>query len=170
MGMNWLKRHYLKSAAVLVLALASYWFGVAHPRDSFYGPPSAFRNLPITDSATCKFNRTEAVVYEGKGGILSDPLEGRISFRAPFIQEEPTILTFVDLDKETPKIKGNNGQGDLIVAFNSEDEIVLIEKDILDIGTLHTFTIFKKEGVAIWGKQYKLVVNPYGFISMGYCE
>jgi hypothetical protein len=109
------------------------------------------------------------VIYEGKDGILINPEEGKIKFES-LVQRTPNIITFVDLNTVNPKIKGNNGQADLAIIYNNDDQIVLVEKDILDVGTFHNFTIFKKEGIAIWNKQYKLVSSPYGFVSMGYCE
>jgi hypothetical protein len=160
----------MKEKILIAVVAGGLVFGfMKYNSSDTFNPPSQMRNLPITNSATCRFERIDEVIYKGKDDILEDPLKGRIEFSS-HTQKEPVIITFVDLDTDKPKLKGNNGQGDLLVAYNDDDQIVLIEEGILNVGTFHNFTIFKKEGVAIWNKQYKIIALPYGSTSMGYCE
>jgi len=59
------------------------------------------------------------------------------------------------------------GDTPIMMLKNDEESIVLGEQN--SFGDIFTYTIFKKEKVAVWYKTYKMMDVPYGMLSMGYC-
>jgi hypothetical protein len=125
---------------------------------SYARPDSFTAGIPINQSATCTFPRVESASYQEGIQFKSDKQEATIS------------IAFIDLDTGKPKLKGNNGQSDLIKVADNEDTIAVIEESPARQGTINVFTIFKNERVATWTKQYKLLNIPFGSLAMGYCE
>lgn len=132
--------------------------------------------LPIEKSITCEFNRINHVsfeVREDENKIGSPPqsdIEKAKIYYSSSVESQPNIASFVDLDTKSPKIVGNNGQDDLIKIYEDEEVVHLITKGTLDFGVAIFYTIYKKEGVAIWTKQYSLLGFPVGYMAMGYCK
>jgi hypothetical protein len=134
-------------------------------------------NLPITKSATCSFNRLQSAYFEFKdnkndnaGRAPSSANEMAKIYFETSIESKPNISAFIDLDTDNPKMTANMGQAEMVKIIDNEDSVVLVEKDTLSSGVLIAYTIFKKEGVGVWTKQYKLIGVPLVYSSMGYCE
>jgi hypothetical protein len=132
--------------------------------------------LPITQSTTCSFNRINGVSFEFRekegetGRVPRYSGDGGKIYYDSSVESQPNIASFVDLDTDNPKIAANQGQGNLIRIYEDGVTIQLIDSTPLNSGTVIAYTIFKKEGVAIWSKQYNLFGVPYGSMAMGYCR
>jgi hypothetical protein len=131
--------------------------------------------LPISQFATCSFNRLNNVSFsflDEKNEISLTPVgkeKPKINYDSS-VESQPNIVSFSDLDTKNPKMVANMGQDDLVKIYEDEETIHMIEKATLDSGTAVIYTIFKKEGVAIWTKQYSFLGTPYGYMAMGYCK
>jgi Na+-transporting NADH:ubiquinone oxidoreductase subunit NqrC len=123
-------------------------------------------NLPLSQSASCNFDKDVSVTFPEINNQLKDK-EIRFQFNK---NTSPIGISFIDLDTNKPIMRGNAGQDDLIKIIDNEDIVTVVEKDPVSFGTLQSFSIFKKFGVAIWSKQYDLLGLPFGLISMGYCD
>ena len=131
--------------------------------------------LPITQSTTCSFNRINNISYEfrdNENETGRKALEGEKAkiYYDSSVDSQPNIISFIDLDKKTPKMVANMGQDSLIKVYENEETIQLIEESTLPNGSIISYTIFKKDGIAIWSKQYSLLGIPYGLSAMGYCK
>lgn len=144
-------------------------------------------NLPLAQSASCNFEKDMSVTYpenitpqevakyqaeaDKYGATYTPPQTGYREIKFALNENsQPITISFTDLDTDKPKMRGNAGQDDLIKIVDTEDVVTLIEKSPLSMGTLQSFTVFKKTGVGIWTKQYDLIGTPFGLVSMGYCD
>lgn len=146
-------------------------FLASYERDVSGIPPL----LPITQSATCSFDRLNNVTYEYRSNINdvgreADPGEVASIYYTSSIETQPNVVSFIDLDTDVPKMIANMGQDDLVKIYEDDDTIHLVEKGPISGGTLVIYTIFKKEGLAIWTKQYDFIGVPLGYMGMGYCK
>ncbi len=117
-------------------------------------------NLPLNQSTNCSFDAEMNVTYK----------DGKIEYKSTK-NEEGTNISFVDLDTDNPKMRGNAGQDDLLKIVDNDEVVTMIEKSPIAFGTQQSFTIFKATGVGIWTKQYNLANQiPFGLLSMGYCD
>jgi hypothetical protein len=131
--------------------------------------------LPITQSATCTFNRLSGASFEFREkedtvGRASTGEEKAKIYYDSWVESQPNIVSFIDLDTKEPKMTANMGQDSLIKAYEDEEVIQMVEGNTLSTGTMITYTIFKKDGVAIWSKQYNFLGVPVGYMGMGYCK
>lgn len=116
------------------------------------------------DIINCEFKVISSFVYQNKKETLSDK-NRKINYITT--DEKPNLITFAGLSSKEPKLKGNMGDSPLTEIKNDNETIVLIEKN--GIGDIFVYTIFKKEKVATWYKSYKMLIAPFGMLSMGYC-
>lgn len=164
---------------ILLVALAVSIFFNFYSKNSnnktalqYSRPDSITAGKPITQSATCKFLRVQNVTLEDRDNAaseLANNTNAKIFFESN-AQKEPNIVAFIDLDTNAPKLKGNAGQSNLIKVIDNQDTVSLIEEAPVEFGSIIVYTIFKKERVATWSKQYKLVNIPFGLMAMGYCD
>lgn len=153
-------------AVLIVILLISLFLNFFPPAKSSsdimiaeYSRPNSFSAQEVvTQSTTCSFKRVDSVSFKDKISFNSDS------------QDQDVTIAFLDLDTKTPKVKGNNGQANLIKVIDSENNFTLIEEEPITFGTVNVYTIFKKERVATWTKQYELITIPYASLSMGYCD
>ena len=124
-------------------------------------------NLPLIQSASCNFENDVSVDYKSETELVTDKkIKFEFSSNIP-----PVNISFIDLDKDKPIMRGNAGQSNLIKLVDNSEVVTVIEADPILFGTLQSFTIFKNTGVGIWTKQYNLASQiPFGLISMGYCD
>jgi hypothetical protein len=128
------------------------WFSIKRSRESI--------NLPLSQSANCSFNAESDVTYKN----------GKVEF-SDSKSSEPMNISFIDLDTDKPKMRGNGGQDDLIKIVDNAEVVTLVEAGPVGAGTLQSFSIFKASGVGIWTKQYNLAAQiPFGLLSMGFCD
>lgn len=132
--------------------------------------------IPITKSVTCSFNRINGVSFEVREkenevghASYSENEKAKIYYDSS-VESQPNTVSFVDLDTENPKMVANIGQDELIKIYDDEEIIHMMEKSPFNLGTVNLYTIYKKEGVAIWTKQYSLLGVPIGYMAMGYCK
>ena len=116
------------------------------------------------DIINCEFRIISSFLYENKYEISNT---GRKIYYETIEDGNPRLITFTGLSTEQPKMKGNLDDGPLIMIKNDEESVILVEQNVF--GEMFIYTIFKQEKVAIWYKAYKLMNDPYGMISMGYC-
>lgn len=137
---------------------------------SYTRPKPNGYNIPITQSATCYFQRFSSVKFKDP----EDPFAASDTKKIIYESSEdskPNIVAFVDLDKESPKLTANGGQGELLKVIDNDEMVTMIEKSPLQIGAnTIVYTVYKKEAVATWTKQYSLLTIPYAHVAMGYCE
>lgn len=130
---------------------------------------ASFKNYddsPLSnDLINCEFRVLSDFTYKNKDDAFAET--DKKVFYQTTDQEKPILLTFAGLSGENPKMKGNNGDSELIKVKDDNETIVLIERSAF--GDLFLYTIFKKEKVAVWNKTYKLINTPYAHVSMGYC-
>jgi hypothetical protein len=118
-------------------------------------------NLPLTQSASCNFEKDVSVEYPESSKTIRFTLNRNT---------QPINISFINIDTDIPIMRGNAGQDDLLKVVDNDDIVTMIEKSPLTFGTLQSFSIFKKSGVGIWTKQYDLFGTPFGLVSMGYCD
>lgn len=180
-----MKKISLVLAAFLLISFGSFWVGservknvdapavVAQPKNevfSYTRPKSNGYNVPITLSATCYFQRFSSVKYKDPENSFAASDTKKIIYESSE-DSKPNIVAFVDLDKESPKLTANGGQGELLKVIDNDEMVAMVEKSPLQIGAnTIVYTIYKKEAVATWTKQYSLLTIPYAHVAMGYCE
>ncbi len=124
-------------------------------------------NLPITQSATCRFKKSLGVGFQ-KPDTESRRPDG-ISYSA-HDEDETDTVTFIDLDTRSPTVRSNGGQAAFRV-LNSDKEIVSLVHTTLDGSATEMYTIFRTEGVVIHSTQLRSpLIGPFGVIEMGYCN
>lgn len=117
------------------------------------------------DIINCEFDVVSSFDYKNKKDAWSD--KDRKVYYETSDSKTPNLITFAGLSTKEPKIKGNNGDSPLIILKNDAESAVLVEQNAAR--DMFTYTIFKKEKVAVWHKAYKLITTPYALLSMGYC-
>lgn len=152
---------------LLPALLAILFLAACAPKDSFEfsyeRSEGILPPLPIEDSTTCTFNFIHNVDYDEEADKLN----------FSFSQQKNLIsIAFIDLNTESPKSKGNNGQSELIKLRDDETSFLLAEATPLSNGTTIIYEIFKDENVATWTKSYKFPFGgpPLGMISIGFCD
>jgi hypothetical protein len=130
---------------------------------SYERPKGILEPVAITESTTCIFNYVQSADFNQQSDKIN------YSFSK---QSSPIIITFIDLNTETPKSKSNNGQGTLIKLRDTEDSFLVSEAEPLLNGVTIIYEIFKNENVATWSKTYKFPISgiPLGTFSMGFCD
>jgi hypothetical protein len=124
-------------------------------------------NLPITQSATCRFKKSLGVGFQKPDAESRRP-EG-ISYSA-HDEDETDTVTFVDLDTGSPTVRSNGGQAALRV-LTSDKEIISLVHTISGGTAAEMYTIFRTEGIVIHTQQQRsLLIGPFGVIEMGYCN
>jgi len=116
------------------------------------------------DIINCEFKTISDFVYKNGKEITSDK-DRKVYYNTS--EGKPNLITFAGLSTKEPKIKGNMGDSPLTILKNDTETVVLVEQNAF--GDMFTYTIFKKEKVAVWHKAYTLVATPYALLSMGYC-
>ena len=125
-------------------------------------------NLPITQSATCRFRESLAAGFQkattdGK----SHPPEG-ISYSADDEDEADTV-TFINLDTHSPTVRTNGGQSPLTVLYSDPQMLTLASA--YSGGDVETYTVFRNDGVVIHSTQKASpFIGPFGLMEMGYCN
>jgi hypothetical protein len=117
------------------------------------------------DIVNCEFEVISNFFYENREDFSSK--QNRKIYYETNKESKPSVITFINLNTKSPQMKGNLGSGKLVVLKNDKETIVLAEQNTF--GDIFTYTIFKKEKIAVWQKTYKLISNPYSMNSMGYC-
>jgi len=117
------------------------------------------------DIISCEFDITSIFIYKNKSNAFSE--ENRKVYYETLNNKSLILVTFAGLSTKNAKIKGNNGDSPITILKNDEASIILVEQN--DVGDMFTYTIFKKEKIAVWNKTYKLIGMPYALTSMGYC-
>lgn len=147
-------------------------FIASYERETSSIPPL----LPITQSATCSFNRINGVSFEVREkenevgrAPYSNEEKTRIYYDSS-VESQPNTVSFIDLNTKNPKMVANIGQDELIKIYDDNEIIHMMEKVPLNTGSINLYTIYKKEGVAIWTKQYNFLGVPIGYMAMGYCK
>jgi len=102
-------------------------------------------NLPITQSATCRFKKSFGVGFQ-KPDAESRLPEG-ISYSA-HDEDEADTVTFIDLDTRSPTVRSNGGQAPLRVLY-SDSEMISVIHTSLDGSAAEMYTICRTEGVVI---------------------
>ncbi|MDO8264828.1 MAG: hypothetical protein Q7T34_00475 [Candidatus Parcubacteria bacterium] len=156
----------------LKIAKDSYQFIGSYEREKSPITPL----LPITKSTTCSFNRINGVSFEVRekenevGHVpYSEEEKAKIYYESS-MESQPNIVSFIDLDTKNPKMVANIGQDELIKIYDDEEIIHMVEKIPLNSGSINLYTIYKKDGLAIWTKQYIFINVPLGYMAMGYCK
>ena len=112
------------------------------------------RTEPLTaDTVSCDFR------------ILADTDQQHEQLRINLSRQEPMLLTFTGLKTRRPRLKGNNGEGPVVVVSDDGDEIVMFDGD----GGASTYTIKRKKRIAVWTKARFILASPYGLVSVGRC-
>jgi len=167
---------------ILLLSAGCSWFGQQEVKNSttpsntrtetftYPRPKANSYNIPITQSATCYFQRFSSVQFKDPNDSFAKDETKKIIYNSSE-DSKPNIIAFVDLDTENPKLTANGGQGELVKIIDNDAMVAMIEKSPLQIGAnTIVYTIYKKEGIATWTKQYMLLTTPYAHVAMGYCE
>jgi hypothetical protein len=124
-------------------------------------------NLPITQSATCRFKKSLGVGFQ-KSDAESHRPDG-ISYSAND-EDETDSVTFVDLDTRSPTVRSNGGQAALRV-LSRDKEVTTLVHTTVDGNATEMYTIFPTEGVVIHStQQHSPLFGPFGVIEMGYCN
>jgi len=124
-------------------------------------------NLPITQSATCRFKKSLGVGFQKPDAVSRRP-DG-ISYSA-HDEDETDTVTFIDLDTRSPTVRSNGGQAVLRV-LNSDKEVLSLGHTTVDGTATEMYTIFRTEGVVIHSTQERSpLIGPFGVIEMGYCN
>ena len=137
--------------------------------------PTILTVLPITQSTTCSFNRLNEVSFsflDKDNKVSLDPIgneKPKINYSSS-AQSKALDVSFVDLDTKNPKMVANNGQDNLVKIYEDDQTLQMIEETPLNTGNVIVYTIFKKEGIASWSKQYRFLGTPYAYMGMGYCK
>jgi len=123
-------------------------------------------NLPITQSATCRFKKSFGVGFQ-KPDAQSRRPEG-ISYSA-HDEDEADTVTFIDLDTRSPTVRSNGGQAPLRILYR-DNEMLSVLHTTSD-GAAEMYTIFRTEGVVIHSTQMRSpLIGPFGVIEMGFCN
>jgi len=130
-------------------------------------------NLPITQSATCRFKKSVGLGFQGKvADDKSHPPEG-ISYSAAD-EDEANTVTFIDLDTRSPKVRSNGGQASLEVLYNDGEMLTLVHTSLTPEtsgGAAEMYTVFRSKGVVIHSEQKNSpLIGPFGVTEMGYCN
>ncbi len=173
--MNWSKLVMIIILVILVGKI-SYSLGQGNTdksKDLFIGnPPTDILLSPsknITDSATCRFQKSFNTFYTKKitNSELTPP--SRIYYNIGDDNEADTV-TFVDLDTNFPKVKVNTGESALTIIQNTPENITLGKTDPAS-GGIVVYNIFKKEGILVYyDSRNFLLIGPTGTLEMGYCN
>lgn len=119
------------------------------------------------DIINCEFKVTSAFTYKNDKDSLSEN-NRKVYYKTSVAPEDKkSLITFAGLSTKEPKIKGNFGDSPLSILKNDSETIVMAEQSLM--GDTFIYTVFKKERVATWYKSYKMLVVPFGMLSMGYC-
>jgi len=124
-------------------------------------------NLPITQSATCRFKKSLGVSFQTADA--ESPRPQGIYYSASDEDETDTV-TFIDLDTPRPTVRSNGGQVPLRVLSSDKEKTSLVHTT--EDGAVEMYTIFRAEGVVIHSTQMHspLSGHPFGVIEMGYCD
>jgi hypothetical protein len=125
-----------------------------YPRDS----PPLPDGLPLSgDMITCDFR-----VFASGDAARGNPLI-KVS------TQTPVTMTFAGLHSKEPRLKGNHGESPIVIASDSPEEIVIVERN--GLGNVFTYTIARETGLAIWTKAYFMLRadKPVGSLSVGRC-
>ena len=155
--------------------MAEYWGLRAIARRLGQRDPQGVILLPIVLLVGLLFSSVEASAVEsiltctfssGTAGFYAEfgkPIKGRFDSAEP-----PWTVVFAGLDSDSPRFKGNLGEAPLVVLRRTSDTVWLAE--VLPIRGLNVWTIFFDSQIVILSKQYKLLDQPFGLLSMGRCE
>jgi len=77
-------------------------------------------------------------------------------------------FTIGDLETNKPILIGNSGTSELKRLQLTPDSSTLYLAEITPSGNVNILTIFLKTNAIIFSKQYQLIVNPFGMVSIGY--
>lgn len=125
-------------------------------------------NLPITQSATCRFRKSLAAGFTKAATDNKSHIPEGISYSADDEDEADTV-TFMDLDTRSPKVRTNGGQSPLQVLYSDPQMLTLATA--YSGGDVELYTIFRNEGVVIHSAQKASpVIGPFGLMEMGYCN
>ncbi len=123
-------------------------------------------NLPITQSATCRFKKGLSV---GFMKLKTDPptASEKIDYSVSDENESDTVA-FVDLNTKTPKVQSNGGQATARVLYDDGERLTLLNNQQ---AAVEVYTIFRSKGVVIYSQQKDSVfIGSFGVIEMGYCN
>jgi hypothetical protein len=126
-------------------------------------------NLPITQSATCRFKNGLAASFDAE---LSnkEPNPPRRIYYSQSDEDEANTVSFVDLDTKTPKVQSNGGQGALVVVSDVGGQLTLLNLARAGDGA-ELYTIFRNTGIVIYSQQKNSAfLGPFGVLEMGYCN
>jgi hypothetical protein len=124
-------------------------------------------NLPITQSATCRFKKSLGVGFQKPDAESRRP-QG-ISYSA-HDEDETDTVTFIDLDTPRPTVRSNGGQDTLRVLSTDKETTSLVHTTV-DGTAVEMYTIFRAEGVVIHSTQQRSpLIGPFGVIEMGCCD
>lgn len=104
------------------------------------------------------------IVCSLKLSAVTDFNDDRLSVGAN-IDKNPTALTFVDIDTNTPSIIGNLGDREHLAKIENGDTVYLIEET--DFGNINIFTLFRDKNIMIMTKQYDFSGIPFGLLMIG---
>jgi hypothetical protein len=81
------------------------------------------------------------------------------------------MVSFTDLDTKNPKLESNGGQSRLVVVFNDDEKVTLLNLGNNQTDAAEMYTIFRKKGVVIYSQQKdSTFIGPFGVLEMGYCR
>jgi len=124
-------------------------------------------NLPITQSATCRFKKGLAVNFN-KIITNEEPNAPERVYYDLSGEDELDPVTFVDLDTRAPKVRSNGGQATLVVAYDDGHRLTLINNKP---DGAEMYSVFRDKGVVIYTQQKNSsFIGPFGVMEMGYCN
>jgi hypothetical protein len=134
-------------------------------------PASPAANLPIGQTATCRFKKGLAASFQ-KVSTKEEPNGPERVYYMASDENEADTVAFLDLDTNTPKVQSNGGQAPLKVLYKDGKMLTLIHTAQRPLsGGTEVYTIFRDKGIVIMSQQQDaLDIGPLGVIEMGYCN
>jgi len=120
------------------------------------------KSLSSSNNITCTYSQTLYAGYES----------GKITHELSKPEINPIIMTFSDIQTETPKIQFIDSTRTISEVFvikiiDTVEKLMFLEGNGDPYLTVHT--IYKKLGVGTYEKSVSLLGTPWGTISMGSC-
>lgn len=118
----------------------------------------------IPTSIHCYFTKDASVelVLVNGGKILEKP------FFDNNCEESEMEFTIGNLETNKPILIGNSGTSELRRIQLTPDSSTLYLAETTPSGNVNILTIFLKTNAIIFSKQYQMIINPYGIMSIGY--
>lgn len=151
---------FLGGAAIVFVAIVLWGSplqGKAEVNEPYVG-----LSLGGATEITCTFPRLVSAFYS----------EGNIKYSLPEKEKQPFVLTFSGLDKDTATLKSLDSTqtiSEVQIAKVADNEDVLTYVNTNSFSYVETYTIFKKQGVAIFTHGINLLGSPSGTMGIGTC-